>query len=286
MWILYAFGSAFFAGIIAILAKCGIRRSDSDAATAVRTVIVLLFSWLMVLINGSGGKITSLGGKTWVFLILSGLATGASWLCCFKALKTGDVNRVVPIDKSSTVLTVLFSFVFLGEKITPAKCAAVVLLAIGTFLMLEKKQEDTAKPQGKGWLFYAVLSAVFAALTSILGKVGITGTPSELGTAIRTCVVLVMAWAVLFITGKQHTVREIPKNELGFICLSGLATGASWLCYYKALQMGDASKVVPIDKLSVVITLILAFVFLHEQFTTKSLIGCILIGAGTLIMVL
>ena len=286
MWILYAFGSAFFAGITAILAKCGIRRSDSDAATAVRTVIVLLFSWLMVLINGSGGKITSLGGKTWVFLILSGLATGASWLCCFKALKTGDVNRVVPIDKSSTVLTVLFSFVFLGEKITPAKCAAVVLLAIGTFLMLEKKQEDTAKPQGKGWLFYAVLSAVFAALTSILGKVGITGTPSELGTAIRTCVVLVMAWAVLFIIGKQHTVREIPKNELGFICLSGLATGASWLCYYKALQMGDASKVVPIDKLSVVITLILAFVFLHEQFTAKSLIGCILIGAGTLIMVL
>lgn len=238
MWILYAFGSAFFAGITAILAKCGIRRSDSDAATAVRTVIVLLFSWLMVLINGSGGKITSLGGKTWVFLILSGLATGASWLCCFKALKTGDVNRVVPIDKSSTVMTVLFSFVFLGEKITPAKCAAVVLLAIGTFLMLEKKQEDTAKPQGKGWLFYAVLSAVFAALTSILGKVGITGTPSELGTAIRTCVVLVMAWTVLFITGKRHTVREIPKNELGFICLSGLATGASWLCYYTALRDG------------------------------------------------
>lgn len=225
MWILYAFGSAFFAGITAILAKCGIRRSDSDAATALRTVIVLLFSWLMVLINGSFGAITGLGGKTWIFLILSGLATGASWLCYFKALKSGDVNKVVPIDKSSTVLTVLLSFIFLGEKITALKGIAVVLLALGTFLMIEKKQENRQEGNGKSWLFYALLSAIFAALTSILGKIGITGTPSELGTAIRTCVVLVMAWAMLFITGKKHTVREIPKNELGFICLSGLATG-------------------------------------------------------------
>ena len=286
MWILYAFGSAFFAGITAILAKCGIRRSDSDAATAVRTVIVLLFSWLMVLINGSGGKITSLGGKTWVFLILSGLATGASWLCCFKALKTGDVNRVVPIDKSSTVLTVLFSFVFLGEKITPAKCAAVVLLAIGTFLMLEKKQEDTAKPQGKGWLFYAVLSAVFAALTSILGKVGITGTPSELGMAIRTCVVLVMAWAVLFITGKQHTVREIPKNELGFICLSGLATGASWLCYYTALRDGPAAAVAPIDKLSIAVSVVFSYVVFGEKLSAKAFFGLLIFILGAMLMLL
>lgn len=286
MWILYAFGSAFFAGITAILAKCGIRRSDSDAATAVRTVIVLLFSWLMVLINGSGGKITSLGGKTWVFLILSGLATGASWLCCFKALKTGDVNRVVPIDKSSTVLTVLFSFVFLGEKITPAKCAAVALLAIGTFLMLEKKQEDTAKPQGKGWLFYAVLSAVFAALTSILGKVGITGTPSELGTAIRTCVVLVMAWAVLFITGKRHTVREIPKNELGFICLSGLATGASWLCYYTALRDGPAAAVAPIDKLSIAVSVVFSYVVFGEKLSAKAFFGLLIFILGTMLMLL
>lgn len=255
-------------------------------ATAVRTVIVLLFSWLMVLINGSGGKITSLGGKTWVFLILSGLATGASWLCCFKALKTGDVNRVVPIDKSSTVLTVLFSFVFLGEKITPAKCAAVVLLAIGTFLMLEKKQEDTAKPQGKGWLFYAVLSAVFAALTSILGKVGITRTPSELGTAIRTCVVLVMAWAVLFITGKQHTVREIPENELGFICLSGLATGASWLCYYTALRDGPAAAVAPIDKLRIAVSVVFSYVVFGEKLSAKAFFGLLIFILGTMLMLL
>lgn len=284
MWILFAFGSAFFAGITAVLAKCGIKKTDSDAATAIRTAVVLLFSWLMVWIVGSAGGITSLSAKTWAFLILSGLATGGSWLCYFRALQLGDVNKVVPIDKSSTVLTVLLAFIFLGEKITPLKGAAVALIAAGTVLMIEKKSVS-GETKGKSWLIYAVLSAVFAALTSILGKIGISGTESNLGTAIRTAVVLVMAWLLVFIKGKQHTLREIPKNELGFIFLSGIATGGSWLCYYKALQQGPASVVVPIDKLSILISIGFSAAVFKERLTKKAALGLLLIVAGTLILI-
>lgn len=284
MWILFAFGSAFFAGITAVLAKCGIKKTDSDAATAIRTAVVLLFSWLMVWIVGSAGGITSLSAKTWAFLILSGLATGGSWLCYFRALQLGDVNKVVPIDKSSTVLTVLLAFIFLGEKITPLKGAAVALIAAGTVLMIEKKSVS-GEAKGKSWLIYAVLSAVFAALTSILGKIGISGTESNLGTAIRTAVVLVMAWLLVFIKGKQHTLREIPKNELGFIFLSGIATGGSWLCYYKALQQGPASVVVPIDKLSILISIGFSAAVFKERLTKKAALGLLLIVAGTLILI-
>lgn len=198
MWILFAFGSALFAGLTTILAKCGIRKTDSDAATAIRTVIVLLFSWLMVWIVGSAPTVTSLSAKTWVFLILSGLATGASWLCYFRALQLGDVNKVVPIDKSSTVLTILLALIFLGEPITWLKALAVVCIAVGTFMMIEKKENSGEKREKKSWLLYAVLSAVFASLTSILGKIGIDGVESNLGTAIRTGGVLVMAWLIVF----------------------------------------------------------------------------------------
>ena len=250
----------------------------------------MIFSWIMVFVVKAQGQITAVSAKTWIFLMLSGVATGASWLCYFKALQLGDVNRVVPIDKSSTILTIMLAFIFFKEEINVLRLVCVVLIAIGTYMMITKKeisQEEQNKARGShGWLFYAVLSAVFASFTSILGKVGIEGINSNLGTAIRTIVVLIMAWIVVFATGKQHTIKHIEKKELGFICLSGLATGGSWLCYYKALQVGEASKVVPIDKLSVVITLILAFIFLHEEFTAKSLIGCMLITAGTLIMVL
>ena len=237
----------------------------------------------MVWIVGSAGGITSLSAKTWAFLILSGLATGGSWLCYFRALQLGDVNKVVPIDKSSTVLTVLLAFIFLGEKITPLKGAAVALIAAGTVLMIEKKSVS-GETKGKSWLIYAVLSAVFAALTSILGKIGISGTESNLGTAIRTAVVLVMAWLLVFIKGKQHTLREIPKNELGFIFLSGIATGGSWLCYYKALRDGLASVVVPIDKLSILVTIAFSYFVFKEKLTRKALVGLILIVAGTLLM--
>ena len=284
MWIIYAFGSAIFAGLTSILAKCGIRQTDSTVATAIRTIVVLAFSWLMVFVVGSQGQIVSIGGKTLIFLILSGLATGASWLCYFKALQIGDINKVVPIDKSSTVLTILLAFIFLHEEISLPKAIGVVLIAIGTFMMIEKKDTKPQDTKGKGWLFYAVGSAVFASLTAILGKVGISGVESNLGTAIRTVVVLIMAWVMVFATGKQGEIHKVPKNELGFICLSGLATGASWLCYYKALHDGLASVVVPIDKLSILVTIAFSYIVFHEHLSKKAAGGLVLIVAGTLVM--
>ena len=284
MWIIYAFGSAIFAGLTSILAKCGIRQTDSTVATAIRTIVVLAFSWLMVFVVGSQGQIGSIGGKTLIFLILSGLATGASWLCYFKALQIGDINKVVPIDKSSTVLTILLAFIFLHEEISLPKAIGVVLIAIGTFMMIEKKDTKPQDTKGKGWLFYAVGSAVFASLTAILGKVGISGVESNLGTAIRTVVVLIMAWVLDFATVKQGEIHKVPKNELGFICLSGLATGASWLCYYKALHDGLASGVVPIDKLSILVTIAFSYIVFHEHLSKKAAGGLVLIVAGTLVM--
>ena len=286
MWVLFALGSALFAGLTSVLAKCGIRKTDSDAATAIRTIVVLIFSWLMVWIVGSAPTITTLSTKTWVFLILSGLATGASWLCYFRALQLGNVNKVVPIDKSSTVLTILLAIVFLGEPVSWFKGIAVILIGIGTFMMIEKKADSEENPEKKRWLLYAVLSAVFASLTSILGKIGIDGVESNLGTAIRTCVVLVMAWLIVFIKGKQHMLKVIPQNELGFICLSGLATGASWLCYYKALQDGLASVVVPIDKLSILVSIGFSALVFKEHLSKKAAFGLALIVVGTLMMLI
>ena len=284
MWVIFAFASALFAGLTAILAKCGIRKTDSDAATAIRTIVVLLFSWLMVWIVGSGSTITSLSAKTWIFLILSGLATGGSWLCYFRALQQGDVNKVVPIDKSSTILTILLALIFLGEPVSWLKGLAILLIGAGTFLMIEKKSVSGEKREKKSWLIYAVLSAVFASLTSILGKIGIDGVESDLGTAIRTGVVLVMAWLIVFVKGKQHTLRSVPKKELVFLILSGLATGGSWLCYYKALQDGLASVVVPIDKLSILVSIGFSALVFKEHLSKKAALGLGLIVAGTLLM--
>lgn len=284
MWIVFAFGSALFAGLTAVLAKCGIKKTDSDVATAVRTVIVLIFSWLMVWIVGSASTITEIGARSWIFLVLSGMATGASWLCYFRALGLGDVNKVVPIDKSSTVLTILLALIFLGEQITWIKAVAVALIGVGTFLMIEKKKNTEEKVPRRGWLIYAVLSAVFASLTSILGKVGIDGVESNLGTAIRTAVVLAMSWLIVFIKGKQHAVRSIPRGELCFICLSGISTGGSWLCYYKALRDGLASVVVPIDKLSILVSVAFSAVVFHERLRKKAALGLLFIVAGTLLM--
>lgn len=283
MWLLFAAGSAFFAGITAILAKCGIRNTDSTVATAVRTIVVLIMSMMMVLIVGSAGTIAGISGKTWLFLTLSGLATGASWLCYFRALQVGDVNKVVPVDKSSTVLAMLLALIFLHEEISLPKLIGLVAVACGIFLMIEKKESGT-RAHGKGWLLFAVLSAVFAALTSILGKIGIDGVESNLGTAIRTAVVLVMAWVMVFISGKAGEVRKIPRRELLFICLSGLATGASWLCYYKALQDGPASVVVPVDKLSILVSVLFSRVVFHEKLPKRAIIGLALLTAGTVIM--
>ena len=285
MWILFAFGSALFAGLTAILAKCGIRRTDSTVATAIRTIVVLAFSWLMVFIVGSQDTIGDISGKTLLFLVLSGLATGGSWLCYFKALQLGDVNKVVPIDKSSTVLTILLAAIFLQEGVSLPKGIGVVLIAVGTFLMIEKKQ-SSGETKSAAWLWFALGSAIFASLTAILGKVGISGVESNLGTAIRTGVVLVMSWVMVFVTGKQGELKRVPRNELGFICLSGLATGGSWLCYYRALHDGMASVVVPIDKLSILVSIAFSYIVFRERLTKKAAVGLCLIVLGTLIMLL
>lgn len=294
MWFIFALGSAFFSGITAILAKCGIRETDSVVATAVRTIVVLIFAWVMVFLTGSFSGIKSLSAHTWVFLALSGIATGASWLCYFRALQIGDINKVVPIDKSSTVLSMLLAFLFLGEAFSLASGAAMVLILAGTLMMIQKKAGGKASgaagknsaAAGKAWMVYAVLSAVFASLTSILGKIGIEGVESNLGTAIRTGVVLVMAWIVVFAAGKQDKVKEIPPKELLFICLSGIATGGAWLCYYRALQDGPASVVVPVDKLSILITIVFSCLVFGEKLTRKAAAGLALIVIGTLLMTL
>lgn len=315
MWIAFACLSAFFAGITAILAKCGIQKTDSTVATAIRTVVVLVLAWAMVFVVGSFPQIATIDPKTWTFLILSGLATGASWLCYFRALQLGDVNKVTPIDKSSTALTLVLAFILLGEPLGWASAAAVVLILAGTLLMIERKKtsapekgEDDTLPAGQrtkegigetsnattstltspkhSWLLFAILSAVFASLVAILGKVGIDGVESNLGTAIRTVVVLIMSWSMVFVTGKRSKVRHIEPRELLFICLSGLATGASWLCYYKALQDGLVSVVVPIDKLSIIVTIAFARIVFGEKLTKKSGVGLALIVVGTLLVTL
>lgn len=313
MWIVFAFASALFAGVTAILAKCGIKNMDSNVATAIRTVVVLIFSWLMVLVAGSLGTISGITGKTFLFLVLSGMATGASWLCYFKALQLGDINKVTPIDKSSTVITMLLAFIFLKESLSFQKVLAMAFISAGTFFMLKK--EKTAVKNGQGietlaadfggrrnhadadmepapvkhnffWLLYAFGSAVFASLTAILGKLGIEGVESNLGTAIRTAVVLVMAWMMVFITGKQGTVKDIDKRSWLFLILSGIATGSSWLCYYRALQTGPASVVVPIDKLSILVTILFSYLVFHETLSKRAWLGLLMIVAGTLLLLL
>lgn len=286
MWVIFAFGSAAFAGLTAILAKVGISKINSNLATALRTIVVLVFSWIMVWIVGSQTSLWEIESKTLVFLILSGIATGASWLCYFKALQIGDVNKVIPVDKSSTVLTMLLAFLFLREKISILGVVAMILIGVGTYGMIQKKEQTQEVSKGNRWLIYAVGSAVFASLNAILGKVGIEGIDSTLGTAIRTVVVLVMAWFIVFINGNHHEIKTIDKKSAIFLILSGVATGGSWLCYYRALQTGPVSIVVPIDKLSILFTVFLSYLFFKEKLNKKSTIGLILIVIGTLLLLI
>ena len=285
MWLLFAFGSALFAGLTAILAKCGIRNTDSNVATALRTGVVLIFSWLMVFVVGTQSGIRDISAKVLIFLILSGLSTGISWLCYFKALQIGDINKVTPIDKSSTVITMVLAFIFLREGITWLKFVSMIHIGIGTYLMIQKKETEE-KAEDKKWLLYAVGSAVFASLTSILGKIGIQDVNSNLGTAIRTAVVLVMAWIVVFVTGKQDTIKNIDRKSWLFIIFSGFATGGSWLCYYRALQTGPASVVVPIDKLSILVTIAFSYIVFHEKLSLKSGTGLLFVVVGTLALLI
>ena len=286
MWIIYALASALFAGGVSILVKIGIKNTDSNLATALRTVVVAVFAWLMVIIVGSQNDIAGIDTKSFVFLVLSGLATGGSWLCYFRALQIGDVNRVVPVDKSSTVLTMILSFLLLGEGLTWIKVTAMILIGVGTYLMTERQKVDDSNSKGYKWLIYAVMSAVFASLAAILGKTGIVGVEANLGTAIRTMVVLVMAWAIVFLKGKQHEIGNIDKKSWIYIGLSGLATGLSWLCFYRALQEGPAGVVVSIDKLSILLTVAFGYFVLHEKLNKKPLTGLVMIVIGTLSLLL
>lgn len=284
MWIAASVLSAFFAGITAILAKCAIKRTDSDVATAIRTAVVLVFSFLMVLITGSFDEIRNISARSVLFLVLSGLSTGASWLCYFKALSMGNVNKVVPIDKSSTIISILFAIIIFQETNNLLiKLLGTVLLAAGIFLMVEKTKSQHSNVKRR-WIMYAVLSALFAALTSILAKIGIENVESNLATAIRTCVVLIMAWLIVFLKGKQRQLHTITRKELFYIFISGIATGASWLCYYYAIQNGLVSIVVPIDKLSIVVSIIFSYIVFKEKLSKKAFVGLILMISGTLLM--
>ncbi len=284
MWVIFALLSAFFAGITAVLSKVGIKNVNSDLGTAIRTIVVFVFAWFMVFVVDAWDGITSITSKTLIFLVLSGLVTGASWLCYFKALKLGDVNKVAPIDKSSTVLTMILAFVFLGEKITILKGICIILIGLGTYMMIEKRESDEKTGKNTEWLVWAILSAVFAALTSVLGKIGISDIDSTLGTAIRTFVVLIMSWIVVWVSKSQSGIKNITLRTLVFLVLSGITTGLSWLCYYKALQDGQASVVVPIDKLSILVTIAFSYIVLGEKLTKKSFCGLALLVCGTLLL--
>ena len=286
MWLLYAVGSSFFAGITAILVKIGVEDTDSHLLTALRTIVVLIFSWIMVFVVGSQGTISEVSPKTLLFLCASGITTGASWICYFHALQIGDVNKVVPIDKSSVVLTILLGVLFLGEPMSVSKGICVILIAAGTYLMIEKKQgTEEGKKKSKSAILYALLSAVFASLTALLSKIGIVGIESNLGTAIRTIIVLIMAWLIVLAGGKQKQIRDVSRKSWTFIILSGIATGLSWLCYYRALQDGPISVVLPIDKLSILISIAFAYIIFKERLTRRSGLGLAMIVAGTLVMV-
>ena len=286
MWILLAFGSALFSGLTSITAKCGIKKTDSTVATAIRTGVVLVCSAIMVCVVGSWGELPEIDAKSWIFLALAGIATGASWLCYFKAISTGDINKVVPLDKSSTVLTAIIAMIFLGESVTVPKVTGLIVITVGTYLMIGKKDGEPETKKGAGWFVFGALSAVFAALTSVLAKVGIKNVESNLATAIRTAVVLVMAWLTVFATGKTGKIKETPKNELIFIVISGILTGASWICYYKALQLGEVSVVAPIDKLSIVVTVVFSYIVFKEKLTLKSFMGFLMTIVGTLCLLI
>lgn len=286
MWIFFALCSALFAGLTSILAKCGIKNVDSTLATAIRTVVILIFSWIMVFVTGVFEEIYVLDTKTIFYLIFSGIATGGSWLCYFKALQIGDINKVTPIDKSSTVLTMLLASLFLGEEMTPLKLLSMILISLGTYWMIEKKDSISVEAPSSSWLYFALLSAICASFTSILGKVGMENVNSTLGTAIRTIVVLIMAWVMVLFTQKQSEIKNIDRKSWIFLILSGIATGLSWLCYYSALQKGPASVVVPIDKLSILVTIGFSYMVFGEKLHKKGLCGLLFIVVGTLLLLL
>jgi len=285
LWLLYALGAAVFAALTTILAKLGLSKMDSHLATALKTGVVLLFVWGMVFFAGTQSEIGAVSPRTWVFLLLSGLSTGGSWLSYFRALKLGTVGNVVPIDKSSTILTVLLAVLFLGEPLGIPLLIGIILMGLGTWLMLERGKKSQEESR-RGWLFFAILAALFASMTAIFGAIGIQDIDPTLGVAIRTIPVLPMSILMVFLVGSRKTVRDVDKKSWLFLLLSSLATGGSWLFFYRALQIGNASFVVPIDKLSIVLTIGFARLVLGERLSPKRLIGLALLVAGTLLPIL
>lgn len=284
MWIVAAVLSAVFAGITAILLKCGVKNVNSDVATAIRTSVVLAFAWIIVFATGAYRTLADISVKSWIFLILSGLATGVSWICYFKALSLGEVSKVAAVDKSSVVLSVLFAIIIFPDERTLwwVKLICLAVIAIGTFLMTDiKRGQDKSKT---GWFIFALLSAVFAAATSLLAKVGIENVDSNAATAIRTFVVFIMAWLIVLFGKKTKSVKEVKGKEIVFLVLSGIATGASWLCYYYAIQNGQVSVVVPIDKLSILITVIFSLIVFKEKLSLKAWFGLGFLTTGTILM--
>jgi len=288
-WIIYALLASAFAGLTAVLAKIGISGVNSHLATAIRTVVIVVFSWLMVFIVGSFSELTAVSGRTWLFLIASGLATGASWLCFFYALKFGTVSQVSPLKKSSMVLTIILAFLILGEPFGLWQMIGMSFIIIGTLLMLKLKKKnpsETTTEKGGNWLLFGLLASVFASLVTILGAIGIADVEANLGNAIRVVVVLIASWGMVFLTDNHKGIREIDKKNWLFLILSGLATGGSWLFFFRALQIGPASGVVPIDKLSILLNILFARIFLKEKQSPKQLAGLACLTVGTLLLVL
>lgn len=287
MWIFAAVLSALFAGATSILSKCGIKKTDSDVATALRTSVVLAFAWLIVLFTGEYKSLSAVSATSWLFLLLSGLATGASWICYFRALSLGDAAKVAAVDKSSVVLSVIFAMLLFADErnLWYFKLAFLALIALGTFFMSDvRRGGDDEKKKRSAWLIFALLSAVFAALTSVLAKLGISGVPSNAATAVRTSVVFAFAWLIVFARGKGGEMKRLEKGELIFLALSGIATGVSWLCYYYAIQAGRVSVVVPIDKLSIVVTVVFSRLVFGEKLSARARLGLGLIVVGSVSM--
>lgn len=284
MWIVAAVFSAFFAGITAILSKCGIKNVNSDVATAIRTSVVLVFAWAIVFVTGAYETLSEIDPRSLIFLVLSGIATGASWICYFKALSLGEVSKVAAVDKSSVIFSVLIAIaVFPAERrLWWVKLICLAAVGAGTWLMTEiKRSEEKTKTT---WFFFALLSAIFAAITSVLSKLGMENVNSDCATAIRTGIVLIMAWLIVFAKKETGLVKEVNKKDLLFLVFSGISTGISWLCYFYAIQHGQISVVVPIDKLSIVITVVFSVIFLKEKASSKVWLGLGLLTAGTLCM--
>ena len=278
MYIIYALLASVFSGLTSVFAKTGIKNIDSLLATFLRTIVISLFLFLIVIWKENLNEIFLLDKKTILFLILSGISNTLLWICYFKALDLGTVSKVTPVDKTSIVLTLILSSLFLNEKITTIKIISIVLILSGTFLTIKKESKGS---KDNKWIIYAILTAVFTSTTTVLSKIGIESTNTTLITFLRTIVVLIILTTITLFKKKYKSIKDIEKRSWLFIILSGLSTSLSWLFYFKALALGEASIVFPIEKLSLVVSILISIIFLKEKVNKKQIIGIIIIVIGT-----